>query len=49
MALTFMYSNFARPHMTLNKERGEKTTPAMAAGVVNPFGPSKMLVVLISN
>ncbi len=33
MALTFMFYNFCRPHMTLTKENGRKTTPAMAAGV----------------
>lgn len=33
MALTFMHYNFARPHQTLTKKAGDKTTPAMAAGV----------------
>jgi IS1 family transposase len=34
-ALHFMYYNFGRPHMTLTKEKGAKTTPAMAAGVTD--------------
>lgn len=33
MALHFAWFNFGRPHMTLTKEAGEKTTPAMAAGL----------------
>jgi transposase-like protein/IS1 family transposase len=34
MALHFAYFNFCRPHQTLTKEaEGEKTTPAMAAGL----------------
>lgn len=35
IALHLMYYNFARPHMTLNKNYGAKTTPAMAAGVAD--------------
>ncbi len=32
VSLHFMYYNFARPHMTLNKRYGTPTTPAIAAG-----------------
>jgi IS1 family transposase len=32
-ALHFAYYNFVRPHQTLTKRAGRKTTPAMAAGV----------------
>jgi IS1 family transposase len=35
VALHYMSYNFARPHGTLSKERGRKTTPAMAAGVAD--------------
>jgi len=35
IALHLMYYNFARPHMTLTKEYGTKTTPAMAAGIAD--------------
>jgi hypothetical protein len=28
-----MHYNFARPHQTLTKKHGRKTTPAMAAGI----------------
>src|SRR5579862_3244648 len=31
--LHYMHYNFARPHQTLTKRYGTKTTPAMAAGV----------------
>jgi transposase-like protein/IS1 family transposase len=33
MALHFAWFNYGRPHQTLSKERGEKCTPAMAAGL----------------
>ena len=33
VSLHFMHYNFARPHHTLTKRYGRKTTPAMAAGV----------------
>jgi hypothetical protein len=32
LALHFFHYNFGRPHMTLTKEAGLPTTPAMAAG-----------------
>ncbi len=32
VSLHFMHYNFARPHMTLSKQFGTPTTPAMAAG-----------------
>ncbi|MGH9006189.1 MAG: IS1 family transposase [Acidimicrobiales bacterium] len=35
VSLHFMYYNFARPHQTLTKRFGRKTTPAMAAGVAD--------------
>ena len=35
LALSFMFYNFARPHQTLTKGNGYKTTPAMAAGVAD--------------
>jgi hypothetical protein len=35
IALHFMYYNFARPHMTVNKESKYPTTPAMAARVAD--------------
>ena len=33
VALHFMHYNFCRPHQTLTKKAGKKTTPAMAAGI----------------
>ncbi len=35
VSLHFMHYNFARPHMTLTKQYGRPTTPAMAAGVAD--------------
>jgi IS1 family transposase len=35
VALHFMHYNFCRAHETLTRERGAKTTPAMAAGVAD--------------
>lgn len=35
IALHYMHYNFARPHTTLSKNRGRKTTPAMAAGLTD--------------
>lgn len=35
VSLHFMYYNFVRPHETLTKRFGRKTTPAMAAGVAH--------------
>ena len=35
VSLHFMYYNFARPHMTLQKKDRNKPTPAMAAGVAD--------------
>lgn len=35
VSLHFMYYNFCRPHQTLTKEAGAKTTPAMAAGITD--------------
>ncbi len=33
ISLHFMHYNFCRPHQTLTKKAGKKTTPAMAAGI----------------
>jgi IS1 family transposase len=33
ISLHFMHYNFCRPHQTLTKKAGKRTTPAMAAGV----------------
>jgi IS1 family transposase len=35
VSLFFLYYNYCRPHQTLTKEAGEKTTPAMAAGLTD--------------
>ena len=35
LAMFFAYYNFCRPHMTLTKEVGHKTTPAMASGLAD--------------
>jgi IS1 family transposase len=35
VALHFMHYNYCRPHMTLTKAAGRKTTPAMAAGLTD--------------
>lgn len=35
VALNFFTHNFCRPHSTLTKATGVKTTPAMAAGLTN--------------
>jgi IS1 family transposase len=35
VSLFFLYYNFIRPHETLTKDAGRKTTPAMAAGVTS--------------
>jgi len=35
LALNFMWYNFARPHMSLNRKGGQKRTPAMAAGLTD--------------
>ena len=33
ISLHFMHYNFCRPHQTLAKKAGKRTTPAMAAGI----------------
>lgn len=35
VSLHFMHYNFARPHITLTKQYGAPTTPAMAAGIAD--------------
>ena len=38
VSLHYLHYNFARPHRTLSKGK-YPTTPAMAAGVSDQFGP----------
>jgi len=47
IALHLMYYNFARPHETLNKAAGKKTTPAMAAGVTDRVWKIEDIVALL--
>jgi IS1 family transposase len=47
LALTFMHYNFARPHQTLTKQAGFKTTPAMAAGVTDHLWSIEEIVGLL--
>lgn len=49
IALHLMYYNFARPHQTLTKEAGAKTTPAMAAGVADHVWTIAEIVSLLEN
>jgi hypothetical protein len=35
VSLFFLYYNYCRPHQTLTREGGAKTTPAMAAGLAD--------------
>ena len=45
--LFYLHYNFARPHMTLNKELGRPTTPAMAAGIAKaPWSLTQMAELL---
>lgn len=48
LALTFMHYNFCRPHQTLTKGAGFKTTPAMAAGVADHVWSVEELVGLVN-
>lgn len=47
VALHFMHYNFCRAHETLTRERGAKTTPAMAAGVADHIWTLDEVVALI--
>ena len=49
VSLHFMYYNFARPHMTLQKKDRTKPTPAMAAGVADHVWTIKEIVGLIES
>jgi hypothetical protein len=40
ISLHFMHYNFCRPHQTLTRKAGKRTTPAMAAGVARAPGRS---------
>jgi IS1 family transposase len=46
-ALHFAYYNLCRPHQTLTKKAGRKTTPAMAAGVADHVWAVRELVALM--
>jgi hypothetical protein len=35
VSLFFLYYNYCRPHQSLTREAGVKTTPAMAAGLTD--------------
>ncbi len=35
VSIHFMHYNFCRPHQTLTKEAGKRTTPAMAAAITS--------------
>jgi hypothetical protein len=47
VALHFFHYNFCRPHQTLTKAAGTKTTPAMAAGIeAYPWSISQLVGLL---
>jgi IS1 family transposase len=47
VSLHFMHYNFGRPHQTLTKRYGRKTTPAMAAGIArSPWSTSQIAQLL---
>lgn len=47
ISLHFMHYNFCRPHQTLTKAAGRKTTPAMAAGVMtHPLSITQLVEIL---
>ena len=49
ISLHFMHYNFCRPHQTLTKVAGRKTTPAMAAGVMaHPLSLTQLVEILES-
>jgi hypothetical protein len=47
IALHYMYYNFCRPHQTLTKDFGAKTTPAMAAKVADHVWSIEELIGLL--
>jgi IS1 family transposase len=47
VSLFFLYCNYCRPHQTLTKEAGEKTTPAMAAGLTDRVWTADDIVTLM--
>jgi IS1 family transposase len=47
VALHFMHYNFCRAHATLTKERGVRTTPAMAAGLATEIWPVERILELL--
>jgi hypothetical protein len=50
VAIHFMHYNFARPHQTLSKAAGKRTTPAMAAGIATyPWSLTQLAELLESN
>jgi hypothetical protein len=47
VSLHYMHYNFARPHQTLTKKGGQRTTPAMAAGVAQyPWSAAQIAALL---
>jgi hypothetical protein len=49
IALCFAYYNLCRPHETLTKAAGRRTTPAMAAGVeTHPWSIAQLCELLES-
>ena len=48
LALSFVFYNFARPHQTLTKGAGFKTTPAMAAGIADHVWSIEEIVGLLN-
>ena len=49
VSLHFMFYNFGRPHTTLTKVVGIKTTPAMAAGVADHVWTLREIAALLDS
>lgn len=47
IALHFMHYNFCRPHASLTKAKGTRTTPAMAAGLADHVWPLEEILELL--
>jgi IS1 family transposase len=47
VSLFFLYYNYCRPHQTLTKAEGQKTTPAMAAGLTDRVWTVEDIVTLM--